>query len=234
MLEIIKVSHSYGGEKILQDLSLSINTPQIVGLVAPNGTGKTTLLKIISKSIRIQKGKLKINEVDSGNRREYLKQIFFIESGTSLIPDLTVLDHLKYVKKMWKSKVCIKEVLSRLNMDSYKNKTVKKLSLGMQQHLIIAMYMVSDASVILLDEPHNGLDLTSVVLIKKIFLELKNSGKIILYSSHDLFNMENFCDQVLYMKDESIYLSANSTENLIEIYNQLYNVEEGRELNGIN
>uniref|UniRef100_UPI00403F2A24 ABC transporter ATP-binding protein n=1 Tax=Candidatus Enterococcus willemsii TaxID=1857215 RepID=UPI00403F2A24 len=227
MIKIENVSYSYKKQKVLDNLSCTIEKGQIVGLVAPNGTGKTTLLNVISNNLKKKSGDILVNDVDYSRRKQYLKQLFFIESVDNLVPNLTVLDHLQHVKNMWKSSISIHKVLESLKMSYYKNKRVSNLSLGMKQHLIIAMYIVSDASLLLMDEPHNGLDPSSVQLIKEVFLLLKKQNKTIFYSSHDLFNMENFCDQVFFLKNQKIHLSVASEQNLFAIYNELYLEEDG-------
>lgn len=222
MLEVNGISYAYKKQSILKNTSFSLKNGSIIGLVAPNGTGKTTLLKLISKSLKLQNGTIILNNIDSSKRVKYLKNIFFLESIDNLYENLSVREHLVYVKQMWKSTVSIDKVLKMLNMNHYENRKVKKLSLGMKQHLVIAMYIVSDAELLLMDEPHNGLDPSSIKTIKNVFQILRDRGKTIFYSSHDLFNMENFCDRVLFLKNLKIELSVLGSEDIAAIYDKLY------------
>lgn len=222
MLDVIHLDYAYRDKEILKDLEMHLPAGEIIGLVAPNGTGKTTLLKILARAFLPKKGQITLNSIDYSKREKYLQQLFFMESIANLSANLTAVDHLKYVKKMWDSSVSIEDVLQNLGMESYANKKVAKFSLGMKQHLIIALYIVSDTPLLLLDEPHNGLDPSSVKVIKQVFRSLKEKGKTIFYSSHDLYNMENFCDQVFFMKEKKIFLSVKGENDLDTIYEELY------------
>lgn len=230
MIEISGLTVSMDKKKILNKTSLSIEENKIIGIVAPNGTGKTTFLKTLSGLITPDAGVIKINKTSFNNdRSDYLSQLFFIEDSTFLYSDIKVVDHLKYVKNNWQSSVDIEQVIADLNMENYKNLSIKKLSLGMRQHVLIAMYIVSDASILLMDEPMNGLDPTSLDLVSGLLKKLKQEDKVVILSSHNLTNVIDICDEVMFMKDTTIeWITGESKNNLKELYDEYYVKSRGK------
>lgn len=223
-MEIHNLTVGYKKNVILDQAGLTVESHKIIGLVAPNGTGKTTFLKAIPNLISPKKGTISLNDstIDK-NRSFFLSQLMFLEDNEFLYSDISVLRHLKYVKEIWKSKVEINEVVDRLNMRSYLNKSIKKLSLGMKQHVLIAMCIISDADLILLDEPMNGLDPTSQIEVSELLRDLRNSGKTIILSSHHLPNVSEICDSFLFMKNQNLILTENTEESdLQKLYEEHY------------
>ncbi|MHC5375794.1 ABC transporter ATP-binding protein [Enterococcus sp. LJL120] len=226
MLKIENVSYSYE-KTILKNCSLNIEEGKIVGLVAPNGTGKTTLLKLIAKDLPLTEGRIELNGISICNRESYLKQIFFVENSDSLYGNLTVVEHLQYTKDFWESSISIDKIIDTLRMKEYMNFKLKKLSLGMKQQVIIGMQLISDSQLLIMDEPYNGLDPSNIAQVKKCFEKLKEKGKTILFSSHDLYNMTGFCDEVLFLKEQQVALRVSGEEDLIDVYNKVYSVGSG-------
>lgn len=225
MLEINNLAITLGKKVILTHTNLTFEKTRIVGLVAPNGTGKTTFLKTISGLIKHEAGCVKINGISYNNSRSsYLNQLFFLENSEFLYSNISVIDHLKYIKKMWCSSVDINEVILYLNMQSYVKFPIKKLSFGMKQHVLIAMYTVSDAPVLLFDEPMNGLDPTSLDVVSKLLEKLKkDKNKLIILSSHNLQNVTDICDDIIFMKNNNIeFVSSESSHKLKKIYDEYY------------
>lgn len=231
MLEIHNLTIGYKKNLILKQAELSVDSHKIIGLVAPNGTGKTTLLKSIPNLITPKKGTISINNTTINKNRSYfLSHLIFLENNEFLYSDINVLRHLKYVKETWKSKVDINEVVDRLDMRHYLKKPIKKLSLGMKQHVLIAMCIISDAELILLDEPMNGLDPTSQIEVSYLLRDLRNSGKMIILSSHHLPNVSEICDSFLFMKNQSLILTENNEESdLQKLYEEHY-IKTGGEI----
>ena len=132
------------------------------------------------------------------------------------------------MKASWDSQVEIRNVIEELEIADYINFPVKKLSLGMKQHVLIAMCIVSNAEIILLDEPMNGLDPTSIKKISSYLKKMKQDKKTILFSSHILSNIDAITDKVIFLKDKQVgyFLDKNKDELSSEdMYDQLYNRE---------
>ncbi|MER2175491.1 MAG: ABC transporter ATP-binding protein [Carnobacterium sp.] len=229
MLKIDNLNVNYGKKEILDSINLEFYPSEIIGLVAPNGAGKTTLLRTVSGLIKPKSGQILIDNLSrSEDRKAYYKKIYFVESNQTLYPNLSGMDHLKYVKASWDSPVEIENVIKRLGIIEYVNRPIKKLSLGMKQHILMAMCIVSNADVILLDEPMNGLDPTSIKKISSYLKKMKQDEKTILFSSHILSNIDAITDKIIFLKDKQVaYFLDKNKENLSseDMYEQLYNME---------
>ncbi|API88402.1 ABC transporter ATP-binding protein [Marinilactibacillus psychrotolerans] len=229
-MKVTNLTIKYKKKVILKNINLEITQSEIIGLVAPNGTGKTTLLRAISGLIQPQEGSVSIEgKTVHDDREAYYKKLYYVESNHTLYPNLNGMDHLSYVKSVWESSIDVEVVIRKLGISDYINKPIKKLSLGMKQHILLAMCIVSDADVILLDEPMNGLDPTSIRIISKYIEEMKKDDKIFIISSHILSNIDTITDKVLFLKDGNIVHSIDSKKNgesSENVYNKLYGMEE--------
>ncbi|PZL78269.1 ABC transporter ATP-binding protein [Enterococcus plantarum] len=223
MLKIENLSVELSKNEIISGLNLEVLKNEVVGVIAPNGTGKTTLFRSIATLINQSRGSITINNFKVTKERvNYLKQFFYFESAESLYQNLTVNEHLFYVKEVWKSDISVETIIDKLKMREYAKKRIKNLSLGMKQHLIIAMYLVSDCPVLIFDEPLNGLDPSSVSIMIKVMKEIQTEGKIILISSHDLYNIEQICSRVVFMNEKKIVYDTENLGNLNLLYKQIF------------
>ncbi|MGO2099897.1 ATP-binding cassette domain-containing protein [Vagococcus salmoninarum] len=226
-LELKDVQVRLGKQLILDQLHLEVLQGEMLGLMAPNGTGKTTLFRAIANLISCQEGTIEINGYQFKEREKYFQQLFFLENNESLMANLSPEANLAYVKKMWQSPLEVRDVINRLGMEKYRKKPVKHLSLGMKQHLLIGMYLISDAPLLLFDEPLNGLDLGSVELVNSLFQRLHQQGKTVMITSHNLHHLQTVCQRVIFMKDKKISRSTTNPQMISEIYRELYFTKEG-------
>ena len=222
-MKVKELTVEYGNRTIIENLSMQAEFGEIIGLVAPNGTGKTTFFKAISGLIPRKNGNISLNKIDYNSRSAtYLKELFFLESSKNLYDYLTPKEHLEYIKAALKSNSDIEHIFEQLKMKEYQNRTIKKLSLGMKQHVLLAMYLASDATILLLDEPFNGLDPTSVSLFIMCLKEIVYKDKIVILSSHDLYNVEHTCTRILFMKNKKLVENDQRNLSLREQYDNLY------------
>lgn len=201
ILSVQGLTKVYKSHKVLDAISLTIDTPGIWALVGPNGVGKTTFLNVITNILPANSGTVKLMG-KSNKDSTVFKEVAFLQDNTVLFDYLTGYDHLKYisdVQKMPKDRV--KEVAEYVGMEGYLKKTVGNYSLGMKQHLLLAMSLINQPKLLLLDEPLNGLDPTSAILMRKILLELADQGTTILLSSHNLSEIDRVTKQILFLKD---------------------------------
>ncbi|WP_167628310.1 ABC transporter ATP-binding protein [Listeria valentina] len=227
MITIENLSVKLGKSLILDHLSLKISSGEIIGLVAPNGTGKTTLLRSISGLQKITSGKISLDSHDIKQAdTNYCRSFFYLQNVDLLYPELTVIEHLRFVKYTWKSDQQIDQILDLLQMTAYQHKKTSKLSLGMKQHLVIAMAITSGAPNILMDEPFNGLDPTSVHIVTRAIHSLAQAGKAFLFSSHMLNHIDQTCSKVFFLQNKKIEYILNfaetPSEKSEEIYHNLY------------
>ncbi|MCZ8536942.1 ABC transporter ATP-binding protein [Paenisporosarcina quisquiliarum] len=206
MMELKNIGVRFSGRDVLKDVSVMFHSGEIIGLVAPNGTGKSTLMNVIMNYINPNSGKVILNdELEYTNKKNEVK----IHQLVSMMPDQSDLynqisgkEHLKIYSSMWNSQPkLIDETIKELGMSSYINKNTGTYSLGMRQRLCFAMQIVSDTQVMLMDEVMNGLDPTHVELISQILVKKKSEGKTVIVASHLLENLEKYADRIFFMKN---------------------------------
>lgn len=216
--------------KILENVSFELSAGEIVGLVAPNGTGKTTLLKGIAGLLRLTNGELWL-EADGNRikqREAFLSRMFFVLSSDAFYENLSVLEHLQIVQKYWHSNISIEEASRFFGIAYFHHKKVKELSLGMKQQLLLTLYLMSDAPLLLLDEPLNGLDPTNVRRFNELIQYFKETGKMVLMSSHNLYNIQETCVRVLFLNEKKIIASIDVKEDLEAFYETQYVAKVGQ------
>ena len=208
MLKLTDVTLAYGKKVVLDHLNLTFRSGEIVGLVAPNGTGKSTLLNVILHDLRPQTGFVTYEGMRYRNEKETIllhQKICAFPDQSDLFPDMTGRDHLRLYADLWGNhRFSVESVVSRLRMTDYIDRKTKTYSLGMKQRRCFAMVVAADTPVMLLDEIMNGLDPQNVRLISAVLLQLKQEGKLLIMASHLLPNLQVYADRVLFLKDGKI------------------------------
>ena len=208
MLEVHIQNFSYGKKEILNQIDLELPSSQIIGLVAPNGVGKSTLIQILS-------GHLRNNGISvSYQGKKYTTDTLFMRQHIVKMPDqselydeLNGIEHLNFYASMWKVAAgTVQTVVEQLKMEDYIHQKVGGYSLGMRQRLCFALVLVTKADYMLVDEVMNGLDPDNVELISKVLRQLRDEGKTIVMASHLLNNLDSIADKIYFMKEKRIAL----------------------------
>ena len=208
MLEVHIQNFSYGEKEVLNQIDLHLPPSQIIGLVAPNGVGKSTLIQIIS-------GHLRNNGISvSYQGKNYTSEPLFMRQNIVKMPDqselydeLNGIEHLNFYASMWKvASGTVQTVVEQLKMEDYIHHKVGEYSLGMRQRLCFALVLVTKADYMLVDEVMNGLDPDNVELISKVLRQLRNEGKTIVMASHLLNNLDSIADKIYFIKEKRIAL----------------------------
>ncbi len=228
MIEVFNLVKSYpkrkSKEKIkaVNNVSFNVMPKEIFALLGPNGAGKTTTIKSICGLIIPDSGEIKIKDHSIfRERQKALSQISAVlEGNRNLYWRMSVLENMRYFagirgKKLTKSKAY--EILSTLNLEEQANQLVHSLSRGMQQKAAIAVCLACDTEVLLLDEPTLGLDVHSAVEFRSILRSLKERGKTILLSTHDMNLVEAVADRVAIMNKGKIVV-CEEKQKLIDIF----------------
>lgn len=210
MIELKDISVSFGKRPILTNISETFEDGEVIGLVAPNGTGKSTLLNVLMNYLKPQSGEVIVNGTKKykgpkENSKIY-KEISMMPDQNDLYAHLSGYDHLKMYQNMWDSSRDIDEVIEELQMGHYVKKKVGSYSLGMKQRLCFAMQMTSDTSIMLMDEVMNGLDPNNVELISQIISQKRDEGKTIVIASHLLENLEKYSNRIFFLYEEKLSL----------------------------
>lgn len=197
-IEVQHVYKSFGNQKVLEDVSLSIQSGQSVGIVGNNGSGKTVLMKCICGFLRPDSGRIYVQGKQIGKEVDFPEKMGVIIETPGFLPNMTGYQNLKLLASL-QGRVGKQEILQTLQtvgLDPGLKKPVSKYSLGMRQRLGIAQAIMEDPEVLVLDEPFNGLDKAGVSHIRSLILELKKRGKAILLASHNAMDIYMLCDEV--------------------------------------
>lgn len=208
MLQVKNIVKYYGKNCAVNGLSFEVKNGEIFGLLGENGAGKTTTFRIILGLLDADEGEVSLN----GEKIDYTKtdKIGYVTEERSLLTKLTVKEQLIYygvLKGMTEKEVLNKmdELLKEFDAFDYKNKKIKELSKGNQQKIQFISAIINDPKLLILDEPFTGLDPINVDLFKKYIRKLKNNGCSIIFSSHQMEHIEEFCEKmVLLVKGKSI------------------------------
>lgn len=206
ILSVRGLSFQYKGKSVFKNIDLDINEPGIYGLIAPNGFGKTTFLNVISGLLPYQQGTIELLG-ERLSRKVAFHSICFTQDSSMLYDYLSAYDHLKFYCEQYKiGQEKIEDVTRFLNMASYYKKPVRTYSMGMKQRSLLAIALLSESDILLLDEPLNGLDPTSTILIREAILKIAEAGRTVIVSSHNLDEIDKITNNILFINDQNIWL----------------------------
>ena len=201
IIQIDNLKKRYKKEWVLKGINIKVDSPQIIALVGPNGSGKTTLLNCMTNLLGFNEGTVEL----VGKKHTdpiFFKEISYLQDNRILYGHLSGYDHLKFICGIQKIPYSnIQKVAERVGMANYLKKRVRNYSLGMKQHLLLAMTIINEPKLLLLDEPLTGLDPTSAITMRNILLELFADGTTILLSSHNLDEIDRLTNTIYFMKD---------------------------------
>ncbi|MCT6923760.1 ABC transporter ATP-binding protein [Metasolibacillus sp.] len=208
VLRVKQLTKKYKNKTVLKDISFSINAGEIIGLVGPNGAGKSTLMRSILALEAIENGTITVNDI-ANNQPDFYKYISFLPSDNYLYMSLTGYDHLSFVANIYNlEKTEIEETIDLIGIRSYVNQPIKSYSYGMRQHLLIALSILTKPIIILMDEPFNGLDPTSIIELKQLIRTLHSQGISIFISTHNLDILEDLTQTIWFIKDGELFTNS--------------------------
>ena len=188
---------------VVENVNVKFSKGNIYGIIGRNGSGKTILLKCICGFLRPTAGTVSVNNKIVGQDIDFPQKLGFIIETPGFLMNYSGYKNLKYLASIQKNidDEAIKESMSLVGLDSADKKHVGKYSLGMRQRLGIAQAIMEKPDILILDEPMNGLDKNGVQEMRKLFLQMKEEGKLILMTSHNREDIEVLCDEVYEMED---------------------------------
>lgn len=200
VIQTNNLTKEYNGSFAVNNLNISIGEGQVYGFLGPNGAGKTTSIRMILGLIKPSKGSVEVfgKTQNSKNRAAILKNVGALIENAASYPHLTAYENLKIMKTLTDSSYDnIDKVLKTVRLDDVKNKLVKEFSLGMRQRLGIAMALLRNPKLLILDEPTNGLDPSGIHEIRELIKEIPNTyGSTVLISSHLLSEIDQMATHV--------------------------------------
>ena len=198
ILELKNIHKSFGNKEVLSDVSFAAESGKAFGLLGRNGAGKTTTIRILMNVFPANSGEVLVD----GKPIDYDEVKFgYIPEERGLYPKKLIIDQLVYFAELkgMNKKEAVKAVdywLDRLGMSEYRNKRLDTLSKGNQQKIQLITALAHDPHIVILDEPFSGLDPVNAMLLKDVVKEQIAKDKIVLFSSHQMSYIEEFCDSI--------------------------------------
>ena len=228
-IEVINLSKSYGSKKAVSNVNFKINENEIVGLLGPNGCGKTTTIGMILGLLKPTSGKILINGIDiEKNKISLLSKMNFISPYIELPKKLKVKQNLIVYGKLYDIKNLNEQIdylSGKLRLNQLLNKVTGELSSGQKNRVSLAKALINDPTVLLLDEPTASLDPETGDFIRTFLENYKKERKIsVLLASHNMEEVKRLCSSVMMMKDGSI-IDSGTPDDLIKKHGRK-NLEE--------
>ena len=214
ILELKNIDKSFGEKEVLKGVSFTAEGGKAFGLLGRNGAGKTTSIRILMNVFPANGGEVLID----GKPIDYDKiGIGYLPEERGLYPKKLIIDQLVYFAELkgMSAKDAVKAVdywLGRLGMTEYRNKRLDTLSKGNQQKIQLITALAHDPDIVILDEPFSGLDPVNAMLLKDVVKEQISKGKIVLFSSHQMSYIEEFCDSIAIINAGKVAISGDLHE----------------------
>lgn len=228
VFEINELKYRYPKQKqdTIQSVSFNVEKGTIFGLLGPSGAGKSTTQKILTKLLQDYQGSI----LYRGKELHTYSQSFYEDVGVGFempvhFNKLTALENLRYFANFYQKTVDYEALLKRVGLFGAKDQRVGTFSKGMKVRLNFVRALLNDPAVLFLDEPTNGLDPSNAKIIKDIILELKQQGKTIFITTHLMGDVEQLCDQVVFMTKGIISQMASPRDLKLQYGNKEVVVE---------
>ncbi|MEW9080142.1 ABC transporter ATP-binding protein [Terrisporobacter glycolicus] len=210
-LEVREIRKSFSENEVLHGISFSVESGKALGLLGRNGAGKTTTIRILMDVFKANSGEILIDG-KKFEPRNY--QIGYLPEERGLYPKKKVTEQIVYLAQLRgmtakNAKESTKIWLKKLGIEEYANRTLDSLSKGNQQKVQLAQTLVCDPEIVILDEPFSGLDPVNAQILKDTVRELISQNKLVIFSSHQMSYVEEFCEDIVIINKGEIVLSGN-------------------------
>lgn len=198
VISVKNVTKKYKEYTVVNDVSLTVEKGDIVGLIGRNGSGKTVLMKMICGLVAPTSGEISVNGKIIGKNVDIPNDIGVIIETPGFLPNFSAYNNLIQLAKINRKidSTEVKNAIKKVGLNPDDKKHVGKFSLGMRQRLGLAQAIMEDPDLLILDEPMNGLDKDGVEDIRELLLQLKADGKTMIIASHNSMDIEVLCDKV--------------------------------------
>lgn len=213
-LEVKNIKKTFGETEVLHGISFTVESGKALGLLGRNGAGKTTTIRILMDVFRANSGEITVN----GKKFKPLDyQIGYLPEERGLYPKRKVGEQIVYLASLRgvsksKAKESMKYWLKKLGVEEYENRNLETLSKGNQQKVQLAQTLVCDPEIVILDEPFSGLDPVNSQVLKDVINELISNKKLVIFSSHQMSYVEEFCEEIAIVNKGNVILSGNLKE----------------------
>lgn len=203
MLRVDRICKRFGAVHAVKDVSFAVQPGEVTGLLGPNGAGKTSILRIITGLVRPDAGRVQLCGLDVRESPEKARALLgVLPDSRGLYPRLTAEEHLTYAGRLYGVAESllrdrVTDLASQLDMGALMGRRVAGFSQGERMKVALARALVHDPRCVLLDEPTNGLDVTSTRAVRGLIRQLRERGKMVLLSSHVMGEVAALCDQLV-------------------------------------
>lgn len=200
-IRVEQIRKRFGEEEVLKGINRDFEKGKIHGIVGNNGSGKTVLMKCICGFLKPEEGRIFVRYREVGKDMDFPEDIGIIIETPGFLTNLTGFKNLQLLASLNNKidKAAIREAIAKVGLDPNMKKPVGKYSLGMRQRLGIAQAIMENPSILILDEPFNGLDKQSAADMRKLVSAMRDEGKTILLASHNQADIDELCDTVCEM-----------------------------------
>ncbi|MCR8969777.1 lantibiotic protection ABC transporter ATP-binding subunit [Facklamia sp. 7083-14-GEN3] len=213
MLETRNLTKKIKEQIVLENVSIKVEKGKIYGLLGPNGAGKSTLLKVITKVMNCTSGDIFFEEKIMST--ENLKKVGAIIEHPAIYPNLTAYENLEVLTVLLNiDKGRINDVLKIVGLEDTNKKLAKNFSLGMKQRLGIAMALINNPELLILDEPTNGLDPLGIQELRELIKEFSKKGVTVIISSHILSEIQQIADKIGIINNGHLIYEANNSDGM--------------------
>ena len=225
-LEITDVHKSFGNQKVLNGLSLRVEEGEIVGLLGPNGCGKSTVLNIIGQLLLPDAGQISLmGQALHPSNGKARSRVGFCAQRCALYPDLLPAEHLHFFGRLHglTEKECqlrVAELMRTFSLNAFANTRVGQLSGGWQQRLHLAVALVHQPSVLVLDEPTAAVDVEARMELWRVIRDLRDRGTTVVFTSHHLAEAAQLCTTVALMRNGKVAAQGSVAELLLRVPGQ--------------
>lgn len=226
-LEVKNICKSFDGKKILKNISFTVESGRAMGFLGRNGAGKTTTIRVIMDVFKPDSGEILIN--GKPFVRENYK-VGYLPEDKGMYQKITLFDQLVYFGQLKgmnlkDAKEKTHELIMNMGLSEYELKPLEKLSKGNQQKINIAQAVINDPDILILDEPFGGLDPVNAQVLKDIIRDFIKRDKLVIFSSHQMSHVEEFCNDVTFIKNGEIILSDNLKQLKREMGNNKFKLK---------
>ena len=213
-LKIRNLKKSFGDTEVLHGISFTVESGTALGLLGRNGAGKTTTIRILMDVFKGNGGIILLDGKPFDPRKH---QIGYLPEERGLYPKKTVSEQLIYLGMLRglgakKAKESMKKWLERMGISEYEDRKLETLSKGNQQKVQLAQTLICNPDMIILDEPFSGLDPVNSQILKDVILEQIHEGKLVIFSSHQMSYVEEFCEEIAILNHGEVVLSGDLKE----------------------